>query len=75
MSDELSTILQDALELDPLSRAKLMDALYTSLESAGVRAREIAWAETAERRTDEYESGRLGSVPWEQIKDDARNRK
>lgn len=68
MASELSNVIEDALRLLPADRAKLIDALYASLESAEVRAREQAWAREAESRIDAYNAGRIESVSWDEVK-------
>ena len=69
MAQDLSSVLQKALELDPLSRVKLIDALFASIESAEMLQRERTWATVAERRTDLYEKGEHGSEPWDDLKE------
>ena len=68
MGNALSNVIEDALQLHPADRAKLIDALYSSLETHEMRAREQAWAREAESRLDAYEAGELGSETWDELK-------
>ena len=69
MGTELIGVIKDALRLHPADRAKLIDALYTSLESDEMRVREQAWAREAESRLAAYEAGEIGSVSWDELKE------
>lgn len=55
----VETIQTEALHLSPGERAQLIDALWDSLASPEVRAREQAWAQESERRLDAFEAGQL----------------
>ena len=68
MAKELSAVINEALALDALSRAKLIDALYASLESPQLRERERKWARVGETRMDAYDRGQLGSESWDDLK-------
>jgi putative addiction module component (TIGR02574 family) len=74
MATELTGVIKDALRLHPADRAQLIDALYTSLESEEIRAREKAWAREAESRLDAYNAGEIESKSWDELKSRLRKR-
>ncbi|MGD0251591.1 MAG: addiction module protein [Verrucomicrobiota bacterium] len=55
----VATIQDEALNLSPADRARLIDALWNSLSDQDLNAREAAWAAESERRIDAVESGAL----------------
>ena len=69
MENEISGVLKDALRLNPADRAKLIDALYISLESDQIRAIEDAWAREAESRLDAFDAGKIESEPWNSLRE------
>ena len=69
MGTELTGVIKDALRLHPADRAKLIDALYSSLESDEMRNREQGWAREAESRLDAYNAGKIESESWDQLKE------
>ena len=64
MSTPFAALEEEALNLSPEERALLADHLLASLGPP--REVEAAWAEEAERRLAEVESGRAPLVPLEQ---------
>lgn len=64
MSTPFAALEEEALKLSPEERALLADHLLASLGPQGEV--EAAWAEEAERRLAEVESGRAPLVPLEQ---------
>lgn len=64
MSTPFAALEEEALKLSPEERALLADHLLASLGPP--REVEAAWAEEAERRLAEVESGRAPLVPLEQ---------
>ena len=68
MASQLPGVLKEALGLDAVDRAKLIDALHASLESEEIRAVERAWAQEAESRLDAFDEGQLGTVAWDDLK-------
>ncbi len=56
-------VLEQALGLDPVERAELIDALLDSFAGPGDRAVDAAWSREAEARVDAYEAGALRTSP------------
>jgi len=74
MRNRLSAVLKDALDLHPADRAKLIDALYASLESSEIRRREKKWAAEAQSRFDAFEAGDIGSDSWFELQENLRKK-
>jgi putative addiction module component (TIGR02574 family) len=72
MGNGLSGVIKDALRLHPADRAKLIDALYASLESGEMRAIEQAWAQEAECRLEAFQASNIGSESWDDLKENLR---
>lgn len=70
MAAELNQVFHDALELSDSERATLVGLLIESLEVAEPPDVDVeaAWAAEAERRWQEIESGRVKTIPWEEVK-------
>ncbi|MBC8031919.1 MAG: addiction module protein [Pyrinomonadaceae bacterium] len=68
MATELRQLFREALELTDNDRATLAGLLIESLETPGDPDVESAWTEEAERRWQEIESGKVQTIPWEEIK-------
>ena len=60
-------ILRDALALPPEERARLADELLRSVDQADRADIDAAWAEEAERRTDDFEKGLTRAEPLEDV--------
>ena len=67
MSHTKDEILAAAMTLTPEDRALLADTLLESLHPRDQQEIDAAWAEEAERRIDEFEAGRITTVPAEQV--------
>ncbi|MBN1686597.1 MAG: addiction module protein [Spirochaetales bacterium] len=74
MGNGLTGVIKDALRLHPADRAKLIDALYASLESTDIQILEKAWAREAESRLDAFDDGRIGSDSWDELKEKLKNK-
>ncbi|MBI3297293.1 MAG: addiction module protein [Elusimicrobia bacterium] len=59
MTTEANAILKEALKLDAIQRAELIEALFRSFETTGTEANDTAWAKEAESRIDAYQAGKL----------------
>ena len=69
MATELRQLFLDALELPDSERATLAGLLIESLEGPGDPDVESAWAAEAERRWREIESGKVKTIPWEEVRE------
>jgi putative addiction module component (TIGR02574 family) len=63
-----------ALNLDSRSRAKLAEKLLKSLDALGESEIEAIWADEAERRSADLDSGAESVVPADEVFRDARSR-
>jgi putative addiction module component (TIGR02574 family) len=68
MATELNELFREALELTDNDRATLAGLLIESLEMPPDPDVEAAWAAEAERRWQEIESGKVQTIPWEEVK-------
>lgn len=67
MTATARTILKQALRLDAVERAELIEAIYRSFDKTADRRIDSLWAEEAESRIDAYDGGRLKSRPAEAV--------
>lgn len=68
MSRDLKTMFREAFELPENDRATLAGLLIESLEPPADPDVQELWAEEAERRWREIESGEAETVPWEEVR-------
>jgi putative addiction module component (TIGR02574 family) len=68
---DLAEIVKNALSLDVHDRARLAERLLASLEELGEEEAERLWAEEAQRRLQEYRTGRASAVGAEQVAEKA----
>lgn len=68
MSRRVEELYREAAELSESDRAELAGLLLESLETEPDPAVEAAWAEEIERRVREIESGKVATIPWEQVR-------
>ncbi len=60
-------VISEALSLPPDTRALLADRLLTSLESPQREEIDKLWAEEAERRIRQIETGEVKPIPGEEV--------
>ncbi len=65
MSEEL---YQKALDLDERERAALAARLIESLDAELEEGVEAAWLAEVERRMEELDSGKVRSIPWDELR-------
>lgn len=68
MSRTLQELYREASELSESERAELAGLLLESLESEPEADVEAAWSEEIERRVREIDSGKVKTIPWEQVR-------
>jgi putative addiction module component (TIGR02574 family) len=67
MTDQAQEILQKALALSEKERASIAGSLLESLDGPADENVEAAWDEEIARRIADFDSGKSGSVPWEEV--------
>ena len=67
MGTEAQAVLKQALRLDAVERAEMIDALFRSFETPTTDTRDSAWSQEAERRIDAYEAGKLGATASDEV--------
>jgi putative addiction module component (TIGR02574 family) len=65
---EASELLKHALTLSEKERAELASSLIDSLDPTVDTNVELAWQEEIARRLEEIESGRVKTIPWEEVR-------
>ena len=63
MTNKSKKILAEALELPPIERATLVEALLSSFDFPARKKIDLLWSKEAEARIDAYERGELGVSP------------
>jgi len=72
MREETEHILQKALALPDSERAELAGSLIASLDANIDPDADSAWQEEVARRAEEVRTGKVVTVPWEQVQRKAR---
>jgi len=65
---EPGELLKHALTLPDKERAELASSLIDSLDPTIDTNADLAWQEEIARRLEEVESGRVKTVPWEEVR-------
>lgn len=68
MARDLKNVFREAFELPEADRATLAGLLIESLEPPPDPDVEELWADDAERRWREIESGAVTTIPWEEVR-------
>lgn len=68
------TLLVDASRLPVADRIQLFDAIWDTLPENSLPPLSDEWAAEIQRRSAEYDSGSVATVPWDQVKADALHR-
>jgi len=74
MDTDISKLTDQALSLPTIDRVHLADRLLGSLNSPSSEELNVLWAEEAERRVDEIDSGTVQTIPGEKVLADIRKR-
>jgi putative addiction module component (TIGR02574 family) len=67
-------LLSDASQLPLDARIQLIEALWDTLPEDAVPALSDEWLAEINRRSDEYDTGKVQTIPWEQIRTEALGR-
>ncbi len=68
------TLLADASRLPIGDRVQLIEALWDTLPDDSLPPLSAEWAAEIQRRSAEYDSGSVSTVPWEEIRAEAMRR-
>jgi putative addiction module component (TIGR02574 family) len=68
MSQAVQDLYEKASELTSQDRAELAGLLLESIEEPADEGVEEAWAVEIERRMAEFDSGRIKSIPWSEVR-------
>jgi putative addiction module component (TIGR02574 family) len=74
MSESFNNVFQAALALPESDRVQLVDALIATLEPDDAAPLDDAWLSEIERRSREFDEGKVQPIPWEVVKERARRR-
>jgi putative addiction module component (TIGR02574 family) len=74
MSTSLDQVRDLALALKPPERSQLVESLLLSLDPSVSDTIEREWLETAQRRLEELNSGRVSGIPADQVFERLRSR-
>jgi putative addiction module component (TIGR02574 family) len=72
MREEATDLLKKALTLTAKERAELASSLIESLDPVTGEDVEAAWQAEIAHRLDDLRSGKVTTVPWEQVRNKAR---
>ncbi len=68
------TLLADASRLPIAERVQLIEALWDTVPDGNLPPLSGEWLAEIQRRSTEFDSGSVQTVPWEQIRADALRR-
>ena len=70
MTPDATELLKRALALTPEERAELAGSLLESLDDPpnDPEAVEAAWKEEIARRIEDVDSGKVNTIPWEEVR-------
>ena len=68
MSEKVDQLLESALQLPDEEKLELLAALTTAIEERGLRPFDDSWLEEIERRSAEFDAGKVSATPWEEVK-------
>ncbi len=69
MTEQSKKVLAEALDLSPIERATLVEALLSSFDFPRRQEVDALWAKEVEDRIDAYERGELQASPAEAVFD------
>jgi len=67
-------VLDAARALDPVDRMRLVDALWDDASPSEWPLPSEEWLAEAQRRSAEYDAGRVSAAPWAEVGPRARRR-
>jgi putative addiction module component (TIGR02574 family) len=72
MSPQVDQVFAAALPLPDEDQLRLLDALAAAVDEKGLRPFDDSWLAEIERRSDEFDAGSVQPIPWDAVKDRAR---
>lgn len=72
MTAQYDRVLRAALQLSDDERARLADILLETLEPATESGVDEAWTAEIERRSDEFDAGKVAPILWNKVRESAR---
>jgi putative addiction module component (TIGR02574 family) len=72
MNQEAAELLKRALALPAEERADLASTLMDTLDASFDENVEAAWQEEIGRRMEELRSGKVSTIPWDEVREKAR---
>ncbi len=68
MTQEAEDLLKKALTLPAKDRATLAGSLIDSLDEVDEMSEQEAWNDEIARRIEELDSGKVKTVPWDEVR-------
>jgi putative addiction module component (TIGR02574 family) len=68
------SLLANAVQLPVADRIQLIEALWDTVPENSLPPLSDEWLAEIERRSAEYDSGSVATVPWEEVRADALRR-
>ena len=68
------TLLSDASRLPVVDRIHLIESLWDTLPADSLPPLSEEWIAEIQRRSAEYDSGLVSTIPWEQVRAEALHR-
>jgi len=68
MATSAEELYRKALSLDESDRAALAARLIESLDTETEEGVEAAWFAEVERRMEEFDSGKVQGIPWDELR-------
>jgi putative addiction module component (TIGR02574 family) len=71
MSQTVAALLEAVLALPENARMEFVAALLASVEESGQRPFDDSWLMEVRRRSEEFDSGAVKSISWNEVKERA----
>lgn len=68
MTEKVTELLKQAMELPPEGRAALASSLLASLDDTVDEGAELEWEREIARRVDELKAGTVATIPWAEVR-------
>ncbi len=71
MTPSVEQVLQSALSLPSAEQVELIEALIAAIDEADPRPLDAAWMAEIQRRSDEFDAGKVIAVSWSVVRERA----